>query len=85
MFEWAINVMKVHASRKSILEIEFQGEQGTGLGPSLEFYTLVAAEVQRKNLGLWVCEDDPTPDTRSVDLGDGGTPADPFILAYDCV
>ena len=33
-------------------------EEGTGLGPSLEFYALVAAELQRKSLGLWMCDDD---------------------------
>jgi hypothetical protein len=30
----------------------------TGLGPSLEFYNLVAVELQRKDLGMWVCDDD---------------------------
>eukprot|EP00053_Salpingoeca_punica_P020085 m.207429 g.207429 ORF g.207429 m.207429 type:complete len:2206 (+) comp17789_c0_seq4:215-6832(+) len=71
LLEWAVNVMRLHASRKSVLEIEFQGEQGTGLGPSLEFYSLVAAEMQRKDLGMWICEDTPTSFTREVDLGDG--------------
>lgn len=49
---------QVHASRKSILEVEFVGEEGTGLGPTLEFFALVAAELQRKDLGLWFCDDD---------------------------
>jgi len=47
----------VHANRKSILEVAFVGEEGTGLGPTLEFFALVAAELQRKNLGLWLCDD----------------------------
>lgn len=34
-----------------IVQVEFQGEEGTGLGPTLEFYALVAAELQRKDLG----------------------------------
>lgn len=34
------------------------GESGTGLGPTLEFYALVAAELQRKNLGMWLVDDD---------------------------
>lgn len=50
--------MKHHAHRKSVLEIEFQGEEGTGLGPTLEFYALVAAELQCKNIGMWLCDDD---------------------------
>jgi len=51
--------MNFHASRKSVLEIEFQGEDGTGLGPTLEFYALVAANLQRKDLALWLCDDMP--------------------------
>lgn len=43
LLEWALQVMNFHAARKSVLEIEFQGEDGTGLGPTLEFYALVAA------------------------------------------
>lgn len=47
----------MHANRKSILEVAFVGEEGTGLGPTLEFFALVAAELQRKDLGLWLCDD----------------------------
>lgn len=38
--------------------MEFVGEEGTGLGPTLEFFALVAAELQRKDLGLWLCDDE---------------------------
>ena len=48
LLEWAMQVMKVHADRKAILEVEFKDEEGTGLGPTLEFFALVAAELQRK-------------------------------------
>lgn len=41
LLENAIKVMNFHASRNSILEIEYYGEEGTGLGPTLEFYALV--------------------------------------------
>ncbi|XP_076297611.1 ubiquitin fusion-degradation 4-like isoform X1 [Lasioglossum baleicum] len=58
LLDWAEQVLKVHASRKSILEVEFVGEEGTGLGPTLEFFALVAAELQRKDLGLWLCDDE---------------------------
>lgn len=50
--------MKIHANRKSILEVAFVSEEGTGLGPTLEFFALVAAELQRKDLGLWLCDDE---------------------------
>ena len=58
ILDWAMQVMKVHAERKAILEVEFKDEEGTGLGPTLEFFALVAAELQRKDLAMWVCEDD---------------------------
>ena len=35
------------------LEIHYEGEVGTGLGPTLEFYSLVSKELQRSDLGLW--------------------------------
>lgn len=47
--------------------MEFQGEEGTGLGPTLEFYALVAAEFQRTSLGIWLCDDDfPDDESRQV-------------------
>lgn len=52
----AINALKFHATRKAILEIEFIDEEGTGLGPTLEFFSLIAAELQRKKLALWYCD-----------------------------
>jgi hypothetical protein len=42
LLEQAMRVLHFHASRKSVLEIEFIGEEGTGLGPTLEFYALVS-------------------------------------------
>ena len=42
-------------------------EEGTGLGPSLEFYALVAAELQRRSLGMWLCDDEfPDDNAREV-------------------
>ncbi|VDK37046.1 unnamed protein product, partial [Taenia asiatica] len=37
----------------SILEIAFEGEVGFGLGPTLEFYTLVSHQLMTAGLGLW--------------------------------
>lgn len=61
----AFNLLKFHANRKAILEIEFTNEEGTGLGPTLEFYSLIAHEFQRKKFALWICEDDVT-DTKDL-------------------
>ncbi|CAF0905235.1 unnamed protein product [Brachionus calyciflorus] len=57
LIESAINALIFHASRKAILEIEFMDEEGTGLGPTLEFFSLIAAELQRKKFALWHCDD----------------------------
>lgn len=35
------------------MEIQYENEVGTGLGPTLEFYALVSTELQRTDLGLW--------------------------------
>ena len=41
------------SSSRSLLEIQYEGEVGTGLGPTLEFYSLVSKEMQRADLQLW--------------------------------
>uniref|UniRef100_A0A336LX55 E3 ubiquitin-protein ligase n=1 Tax=Culicoides sonorensis TaxID=179676 RepID=A0A336LX55_CULSO len=75
LFEWAMQVMKVHCNRKSVLEVEFLGEEGTGLGPTLEFYALVAAELQRSDLGMWLFDDEhDLGGTEEMDLGEGVKP-----------
>nr|CAD7452850.1 unnamed protein product [Timema tahoe] len=93
LLDWALQVMRIHADRKSILEgigycffplmfiifskihirdlkVEFQGEEGTGLGPTLEFYALVAAELQRKDLNMWLCDDDQETSPNGVNQQD---------------
>ncbi|KAL8608279.1 hypothetical protein ACOMHN_042146 [Nucella lapillus] len=80
LLDWAMQVMKLHGPRKAVLEIEFKGEEGTGLGPTLEFYALVAAELQQKSLGLWLCDDDHHDiREREVDLGKGTKPPGYYI------
>ncbi|XP_041351620.1 E3 ubiquitin-protein ligase HECTD1-like isoform X2 [Gigantopelta aegis] len=80
MLDWAMQVMKHHSKRKAVLEIEFEGEEGTGLGPTLEFYALVAAELQRKSLGVWICDDNLTNDLeREVDMGHGARPPGYYV------
>ncbi|ESP04180.1 hypothetical protein LOTGIDRAFT_136701 [Lottia gigantea] len=38
---------------KALLEIQYENEVGTGLGPTQEFYCLVSRELQRADLDLW--------------------------------
>ncbi|VDN02850.1 unnamed protein product [Thelazia callipaeda] len=99
LFEYAVRLMQFHASRKAILEIEYINEEGTGLGPTLEFYALVciyaflydslalfstshtpiAAEFQRKNLAMWICDDIDTDETMEIDLGKGIKPPGYYV------
>ncbi|KAK4776672.1 hypothetical protein SAY86_005360 [Trapa natans] len=46
-------VMDVCASNKEAIEVQFDDEVGTGLGPTLEFFTLVSHEFQRIGHSLW--------------------------------
>ena len=41
------------SSSRAMLEIQYENEVGTGLGPTLEFYALVSRELQKANLELW--------------------------------
>lgn len=49
----AEHVMHEFAHTKALLEIQYENEVGTGLGPTLEFYALVSQELQRADLDLW--------------------------------
>eukprot|EP00048_Salpingoeca_helianthica_P023727 m.26626 g.26626 ORF g.26626 m.26626 type:complete len:1563 (-) comp8951_c0_seq1:277-4965(-) len=51
-------IFSTHASSSALLEFEFTNEHGTGLGPTLEFYSLASRELQRAALGLWRPSDD---------------------------
>lgn len=80
LLDWAMQVLKYHAKRKSVLEIEFNGEEGTGLGPTLEFYALVAAELQKRSIGMWISDDHFTDQLeREVDIGHGTKPPGFYI------
>jgi hypothetical protein len=43
------------------VQIEFFNDVGTGLGPTLEFYTLLSHELQRADLGMWRHEERQAP------------------------
>ncbi|KAJ7967163.1 E3 ubiquitin-protein ligase UPL3-like [Quillaja saponaria] len=49
----AAKVMEMYSSQKAVLEVEYFGEVGTGLGPTLEFYTLLSRDLQKVGLGIW--------------------------------
>ncbi|KAL0383939.1 UNVERIFIED_CONTAM: E3 ubiquitin-protein ligase UPL3 [Sesamum radiatum] len=58
------------ASQKAVLEVEYFGEVGTGLGPTLEFYTLLSHDLQKVGLGMWRSSS-PVGGT-PMDIGVGG-------------
>ncbi|WMV13255.1 hypothetical protein MTR67_006640 [Solanum verrucosum] len=49
----AAKVMEMYSSQKAVLEVEYFGEVGTGLGPTLEFYTLLSRDLQKVGLRMW--------------------------------
>lgn len=53
ILESAAQMMDLYAHKKVVIEVEYSEEVGTGLGPTLEFYTLVSHEFQKAGLGLW--------------------------------
>ncbi|PAN17002.1 hypothetical protein PAHAL_3G100800 [Panicum hallii] len=60
ILEGAVSMMTNHGPSSRIVEVEFEGEVGTGRGPTFEFYTAVSHELQRAGLGMWRgdnCED----------------------------
>jgi E3 ubiquitin-protein ligase TRIP12 len=48
-----VKVFELYGSSSSVLEVEYFEEVGTGLGPTLEFYSLVSREFARKDLKIW--------------------------------
>jgi E3 ubiquitin-protein ligase TRIP12 len=49
----AISTFHQMGSSKAQLEVNFEGEVGTGFGPTLEFYSTISREIQKHSLGLW--------------------------------
>lgn len=49
----AMKVMELYGSSPSVLEVEYFDEVGTGLGPTLEFFSTVSKEFSKKKLKMW--------------------------------
>ena len=63
--------MELYAKQRTVLELEYFGEVGTGLGPTLEFFTLLSHELQKRSLGMWRHEDNVTSSTSEEGPSDG--------------
>ncbi|CAH0473145.1 unnamed protein product [Peronospora belbahrii] len=57
LLQSAMKLVALYGGKKAVIEIEFLGEVGTGLGPTTEFYTLVCQQIQSKQLQLWRDDD----------------------------
>ena len=53
ILESAVRVMEMYGASPSVLEVEYFEEVGTGLGPTLEFYSTVSKEFSKKKLKMW--------------------------------
>ena len=53
VFMTGLKILDKYGSIPSILEMEYQGEVGTGLGPTLEFYATMSKEFTQKSLCMW--------------------------------
>ncbi|XP_010423798.1 PREDICTED: E3 ubiquitin-protein ligase UPL4 isoform X1 [Camelina sativa] len=53
ILESAAKMMELYGNQKVVIEVEYSEEVGTGLGPTLEFYTLVSRAFQNPELGMW--------------------------------
>ena len=53
IFSSAVKVMENYATNPGLIEIEYFGEVGSGLGPTLEFYSNVSKEFGRLKLRMW--------------------------------
>lgn len=53
IFGSAAKMMASHAQSRAVIEVEYEEEVGTGLGPTMEFFTLVSHEFQKAGMGMW--------------------------------
>ena len=58
------------------MEVEFFGEVGTGLGPTLEFFTMTASEFCREDSDMWVKSHENT----TVSIPEGGKELSSYTL-----
>ncbi|KAI1791847.1 hypothetical protein LXA43DRAFT_380217 [Ganoderma leucocontextum] len=86
ILESAVKVFELYGSSSSILEVEYFEEVGTGLGPTLEFYSLVSKEFARRDLKLWRDADSSIPGAHvHHPLGLFPAPISPDDIAKDGV
>ncbi|KAI7885357.1 hypothetical protein K492DRAFT_123830 [Lichtheimia hyalospora FSU 10163] len=53
----ATKILDNFGAMESTLEVQYTGEEGSGLGPTLEFYAAVSKEFSKMTLGMWRHDD----------------------------
>lgn len=76
----AAQMMDQYANHKTLLEVEYDDEVGTGLGPTLEFYTLVSHEFQKSGLAMWRDDHSSLATRNSLQVEDFEIVISPFGL-----
>lgn len=76
----AAKMMDQYAHQKVLLEVEYDEEVGTGLGPTLEFYTLVSREFQKYGLEMWRGDHNAFISRKSLNIEGIETVESPFGL-----
>jgi E3 ubiquitin-protein ligase TRIP12 len=61
LLESAVKVFELYGASTSMLEVEYFEEVGTGLGPTLEFYSLASKAFGRRDLKVWRDADSNIP------------------------
>lgn len=69
LLKQAEKVIDELGNSKALLEIQYENEVGTGLGPTLEFYALVSKELQKSDLELWRGESIVEKDSSDEETG----------------
>lgn len=66
----AMKIMEMFARNNSdVIEVQYFNECGVGEGPTLEFFTLVSHEIQKKSLKMWRNEEQPvSADKEEVEI-----------------
>ncbi|CCE62555.1 hypothetical protein TPHA_0C04050 [Tetrapisispora phaffii CBS 4417] len=58
LFASGLKTIDKYGSNRNTLEIEYIDEEGTGLGPTLEFYASMSLEFAKPLLDIWLCDEE---------------------------
>ncbi|KDP29070.1 hypothetical protein JCGZ_16459 [Jatropha curcas] len=80
ILESAAQMMDLYAHVKVPIEVVYNEEVGSGLGPTLEFYTLVSHEFQKYGLGMWREDHSSLAARKGLSIDDSEILTSPFGL-----